>query len=619
MFYSVRKKIGECLMSSGLITPEQLHEALNQKVRPQERLGQALVRLRYITEDKLAYCLSEQLKIPILDERELSYTDVTVHILPRSFIEERQVVPLSVEKSAIRLGMVDPLDFVTIKDVQFLTGKSVIPLVTTTPVVESFLKGCQRHATNVKEAFKKLQPVDHIEVLDHEEEDKEDILSLKKAGEAAPIIGIVNMVLSEAIKLDASDIHVEPREKDLLIRYRVDGLLRDITTLPAHVHLPVISRMKILAKMDIAIHRRPQDGSTKIRMGERDIDLRISTLPTLFGEKMVIRILDRSRKVLSLKDLGILPRDLSTLRTFLSRPQGMVLVTGPTGSGKSTTLYASLLQVKSEGVNVITVEDPVEYRIPGINQVHVNEKAGITFSSGLRSILRQDPNIIMVGEIRDKETAIIAFQSSLTGHLVLSTLHTNNAVSAVTRLIDIGVEPYLVASSVVGVVAQRLVRRNCYHCTERYMPDATVLADLNLNPLDNEVAWYRGKGCEKCHGIGFLGRVGIYEIMRMDDNIRDLIINRASERKILVEARRAGMTTMVEDGLFKATRRITTPEEILRVIPPEELEEGSSDEIRQRISNSMIRGEERTEKAHAENGLDGDSPDKPRPSEEINS
>lgn len=567
----MRKKIGDILLAAGLISEKQLSEALDIQKKTGNRLGKILVDLEFLTDEKLSQVLSEQLNIPTINLSETQIDSGIMSLLPKKFLEERLVMPVRLENNSLQLAMVDPLDYVTIKDTQFLTGKSVKPLITTSSAFDRFLKDNTGESTDMRQALESIRPTDNIEIMDSTVEEEEDILMLRKAGEAAPIISMVNMILSEAVKAEASDIHIEPRQKDLLVRYRIDGLLRDMTTLPAYVHMSIISRIKIMAKMDISIRRRPQDGGTKIKMGNKEIDLRISTLPTLFGEKMVVRILDKTRQIMNLPDLGLAPEDLMNYRSFLTRPQGMVLVTGPTGSGKTTTLYASLLQVRSEGVNIITIEDPVEYQISGVNQVHVNEKAGITFATGLRSLLRQDPNILMVGEIRDRETAEIAFQSTLTGHLVLSTLHTNNSIAAVTRLVDIGIEPYIIASSLVGVVAQRLVRRNCPYCVEKYNPAPAIFEKLHIDPKGSGMTFYMGKGCDKCNFVGYRGRIGIYEIFSVNDLTRELIINRASEKKILTAAREGGMTTMEEDGIRKALHKITTPDEILRVIPPEEI------------------------------------------------
>jgi type II secretory ATPase GspE/PulE/Tfp pilus assembly ATPase PilB-like protein len=569
----LRQKLGDILVNAGLIGKEQLARALEVQAGKNIRLGKLLVEMGAVEEDAIALALSTQLKIPMLDPEAIGRDGKPLDLLPRNFMEERQVIPVGLERKILRLAMVDPLDFVTVKDVQFLTGKTVEPSITTPTMVDLYLKGTDASSTDVmQEALRKFQP-DQIEVVEkeREEEEKVDLLTLRKAGEAAPVVGVVNTILTEAVRMEASDIHLEPKERELLVRYRVDGLLRDITTLAVSMHQPVVSRVKIMAKMDISVRLRPQDGSTKIRMGSREVDLRVSTLPTIYGEKTVIRLLDKSRELLSLKDLGMLPKDLSTLRALLSRPQGMVLVTGPTGSGKTTTLYAALLQVRSPNVNIVTVEDPVEYQIGGISQIQVNERAGISFSTGLKSILRQDPDIIMVGEIRDRITAEIAFQAALTGHLVLSTLHTNNAVAAITRLVNMGIESHLVASSVTGVVAQRLVRRTCPHCQVTYCPDGTTLADFGLDPhCTPPPTFVHGRGCDRCHYQGFLGRTGLYEVLRMDESIREMVMSRESEARLLAAARRGGMTTMAEDGLLKARKNATTLEEVERIVPPEE-------------------------------------------------
>ncbi len=567
-----RRKLGDILASHGLLNEEQLRVALEKQRSTGKRLGRILVEEGMIQADVLAGHLSEQLALPLVSSLQgVTYSNGAM--LPRSFMEERRVFPAAMEKNSITLAMVDPLDLVTVKDVQFLTGKTVRSAVTTNDLIDDYLKSSVDTGEGVREALRRIQPADRIEVIEGGDEEKEDLTALQQGAEAAPIVGMVNSLIIEAVKVEASDIHLEPRERELLVRYRIDGLLRDMTVLPPAVQQPVISRLKIMAKMDIADRRKPQDGSARIRMGDREIDLRVSTLPTIYGEKIVVRVLDKGRRVMTLSDLGIMPEDLSVIRAFLSRPQGMILVTGPTGSGKSTTLYAAIHQVRSPGTNIITVEDPVEYKISGVNQVQVNERAGVTFASGLRSILRQDPNIIMVGEIRDKETAEIAFHAALTGHLVLSTLHTNNAVAAVTRLVDIGIEPFLVASSVVGVIAQRLVRRNCPRCLKPYVPGETVLADLKIPAEEGDGKFQKGAGCDHCRMIGFRGRVGMYEVFRMSGETRDLILGRSSERAILRAARGGGMRTMEEDGLRKALMGWTTPEEILRVIPPEEIDE----------------------------------------------
>jgi type II secretion system protein E len=392
--------------------------------------------------------------------------------------------------------------------------------------------------------------------------------------EDAPVIKFVNMMIAQAVREGASDIHLEPDEGVLRIRYRVDGLLREILSSPRHLQAGVTSRIKIMANIDIAEKRIPQDGAIQIKVGKKDLDIRVSTLPTVFGEKVVMRLLDKSNVLVGLEESGLDDHFLPVFRRLIRRPYGLILVTGPTGSGKSTTLYAALQEINSIDKNIVTIEDPVEYQLKVINQVQVNPKAGVTFASGLRSILRQDPDVIMVGEIRDKETATIGIQASLTGHLVFSTLHTNDAPSAVTRLTDMGVEPFLIASTISGVIAQRLVRRVCQRCKQPYAPPPELLRNLSMNgagggPVDAQ--YMHGKGCQECRETGYAGRIGIFELLLIDDAIRSLIVSRSSSREVQTAARKSGFTTLRENGLGKAAKGLTTLEEVMRVT--QEIEE----------------------------------------------
>jgi type IV pilus assembly protein PilB len=382
---------------------------------------------------------------------------------------------------------------------------------------------------------------------------------------------LTNAILADAIKLNASDIHIEPQEKRVSIRYRIDGMMKNIFKVGLPALAPLVSRIKIIGDMDISVKRRPQDGRTKLKIGNKQYDMRISTLPTIFGEKVVIRILDQSQAFINLDELGFDPDDLMTLSDTLARPQGIILVTGPTGSGKSTTLYAAINRLKSEVINIVTVEDPVEYELPGVNQVQVNERAGITFASGLRSILRQDPNVVMVGEIRDAETAKIAFQAANTGHLVLTTLHTNEAASAVTRLVDLGVDPFVVASSLSCVLAQRLVRKNCPHCLVTDRIDESLLTRLGLSgKKDVHKKLRKGQGCEACQFTGYKGRMGIYELLLVDDEVRRQALDGASDSEIAEQARRRGVNDLFSDCMAKVLKGTTTIEELMRVAPPPE-------------------------------------------------
>ncbi|MGE5310244.1 MAG: ATPase, T2SS/T4P/T4SS family, partial [Nitrospirota bacterium] len=485
--------------------------------------------------------------------------------------ESKLILAVGKQERRLRLAMANPLDYGTIDDVKFRTGLEVTVVVASETDIR---KAIEKHYNKDEIDFdllSRVMPSAEVEVLpDERAPDTEyNVDELIRQSEIAPIVRLANAILADAIKLNASDIHIEPQEREVLVRYRVDGMMKNIFKVNLPVLAPLVSRIKIIGDMDIAVKRRPQDGRTKLKVANKHYDLRISTLPTIFGEKMVIRILDQARAYISLADLGFQGAELEVLTSILSRPQGIVLVTGPTGSGKSSTLYGALNHLRSEVINIVTVEDPVEYQLPGINQVQVNERAGITFAAGLRSILRQDPNVVMVGEIRDAETAKIAFQAANTGHLVLSTLHTNDAPSAVTRLIDLGIDPFVIASSLLCVLAQRLVRRNCPHCL---VPDAlqeSVLARLDLS-RDQARGVRKGQGCEACQFTGYRGRAGIFEMLTINDDLRKLIVRGAADTEIAAEARRLGIRDIHADGLFKVRQGLTSVEELMRTAPPPE-------------------------------------------------
>jgi len=482
-------------------------------------------------------------------------------------------VPLSMDRKSLRLGMADPLDFTTIQDVIFRTSKDVVPVVASQTSIVTLLNSFPSEAVETEETYESLTgsvPAGEVIAVGGAEEEV-DASKLVKDTKLAPIVRLVNLMLSGAAKAGASDIHVEPKERTLLVRQRVDGLLHDIYKIPKHLQDATISRLKIISGMDISDRRRPQDGRSQLRFEGKRIDLRVSTLPTEYGEKVVIRLLDQKRAQMTMDQLDLSPENLGVLQLMLARPQGMILVTGPTGSGKSSTLYTSLNSVKSATNNIITIEDPVEYHLDGVNQMQINTKAGVTFAEGLRSILRQDPNIIFVGEIRDQETADIALQAAQTGHLLLSTLHTNDAPATVSRLFDLGIEPFLVASAVIGILAQRLVRRSCLFCAIPQPPSAEVLEKLGgLDRLPADGKWLSGRGCEKCDQSGFKGRLAIHELLVVNDDLRDLISRRAPEHEIRKAARRAGMRILIEDGIAKAARGLTTLEAVLKVVKLDE-------------------------------------------------
>jgi type IV pilus assembly protein PilB len=549
-----RRYLGEMLLRQGVITEERLKEALElQQKQKGSRLGRVLIDLGYATEVQICEVVAEQLQIPAADLVAVDIAPQVLALVPRDLAVKYACLPWFVEGKDLYLIMADPTNIEAADAVAFKTGLRVKPVVAPESEVQASLE--RLYSTeNEETTLAQFEGVDlqgQLETLGVDEEEKheedEEVLS------SGPVVTMVNAVLLDAIRAGASDIHIEPQEKALYLRYRVDGMLRQVMTIPKKVQSKVISRIKIMAHMDIAEHRKPQDGRTRIVSNGKQYDMRVSSLPTADGEKIVIRILVQSRASVALEELGFEPDVLASFKEMLNRPQGMILVTGPTGSGKTSTLYAALNFLKGEATNIVTVEDPIEYRLPGVNQVAVSDKAGLTFAAGLRSILRQDPNVIMVGEIRDLETAQVAFQAAQTGHLVLSTLHTNDAPSAATRLVQMGVPAYLVASSVIAVQAQRLVRRVC---------DCRAGAGAAAS-----------KGCEACRYSGFRGRTAIYELMRMTPRVRSVLIAHGSDDVIRRAAQATGMRTMYGDGRLKASRGVTTEEEILRVVPPDEADD----------------------------------------------
>jgi type IV pilus assembly protein PilB len=498
----------------------------------------------------------------------------TTGLLPIDFCRERLIVPLGLKGNSLRLAMVNPLDYPTIQDVTFRTGKEITAVAASESAVLSLLRLSQTDAIenqNIYEMLTSATPEGEI-VSEEETDEVVDAAKLARDTKLAPVIRLVNLILSRAAKEGASDIHFEPKEKYLLVRQRIDGLLHEVFKVPRHLQDATISRLKVISRMDIADHRRSQDGRSQLRFEGKRIDLRVSTLPTQYGEKVVVRLLDQRRAQMKMDQIDLTPDNLRVLQSLLMRPQGMILVTGPTGSGKSSTLYTSLNWLKSGTKNIITIEDPIEYQLDGVNQVQINTKAGVTFAGGLRSILRQDPNVIFVGEIRDQETAGIALEAAQTGHLLLSTLHTNDAPGTISRLFDLGIEPFLVASSLIGILAQRLVRRTCSFCAVSQAPDAEAVEKIGgTERLPADGQWRAGHGCEKCGQTGFKGRIGIHELLRVTDELRELITRRAPEHEIRIAARAAGMRTLLEDGIAKAAQGLTTLAAVLQVAAPDDL------------------------------------------------
>ncbi|RMD83312.1 MAG: type II secretion system protein GspE, partial [Candidatus Dadabacteria bacterium] len=526
-----------------------------------ERLDRMLVELGFLSEDDLLPILAAFHGVDLIDGDAIPDSPPVVEELSVEYMRSARILPIRVEDGRLVLAMADPGDGSVIENVELVTGKRVVPvLVRQRDLTEHF-----------ERLFGGVEPSENgveggIEVL---KEDEEDVEHLRDLASEAPVIRLVNQILSRAVEQRASDVHIEPFENELRVRYRIDGVLHDVESPPRSLAPAVISRIKLMAKLNIAERRLPQDGRIKLRLVGREIDLRVSSLPTLYGESVVLRILDRSSIIVDLGRLGMPEDTLAAFTHLISQPHGLLLVTGPTGSGKTTTLYGALDKINSPEKKIITIEDPVEYQLRGVNQIHVRPQIGLTFASGLRSIVRQDPDVIMVGEIRDAETAEIAIQAALTGHLVFSTLHTNDAAGAVSRLLDMGVEDYLLASSLLGVLAQRLVRRLCQACRQPVEAGPDLLRELPAAAGGGEPAVYREVGCRECAGTGFRGRTGIYELLQVDDHIRKLILARAPADQIKAAAVERGMRTLREDGWHKVATGVTTVAEVLRVTQDE--------------------------------------------------
>ncbi|MBW1614483.1 MAG: Flp pilus assembly complex ATPase component TadA [Deltaproteobacteria bacterium] len=565
-----KRKLGELLIESGLLTIDKLKDALQAQKNTGKRLGEALIDMKIISEEEMAFSLAMQLKIPFIDLVDYSIKDDVIDSIPEEVCQKFVCIPLSLKNNILHVAMADPLDLHIMKDLQFITGYNIQPAIATRSQIMDKLQRHYHPERTIKDvADEFVEDAGLMEFFPDEEkkiEEEEDFESFKDS----PFIKMVDLIIRNAIKSGSSDVHIEAQENHVRVRNRIDGVLKDSIKLPKWTQPIIISRIKVLAGLNIAERRLPQDGRIKVKARNVSVDLRVSTLPTYYGEKAVIRILNKEEAFLSLDQLGLSQKNLTILTNFIHRPQGMVLITGPTGSGKTSTLYACMREIKSEEVNIISVEDPVEYELSGVNQVQINEKVGLSFPFVLRSILRQDPNVIMIGEIRDEETAEIAVQASMTGHLVLSTLHTNDAPAAVTRLLDIGIPPYLIASSLVGIVAQRLVRTICPDCKEEYVPSQDSLARLNMDQNDLPFKFYRGAGCPNCNNTGFIGRTAIEEIMIVGPKIRELIQSSATADTLRDAAMAMGMTTLGMSGMRKIEKGITTIEEVLKAVHEKE-------------------------------------------------
>ncbi len=551
------KQLGDILLEGGLVDHDQLTAAVEEQQRLGRSLGRVLVDLGMVTESQLVAALAQQIGLPFVDLNEYPVDGSAVASIAPHVARRHVALPIGYEEGRLVVAMADPANVFAVDDIRSLTGLDVKPVVATKADLLAAIDRFHRSDEALDELTHALES--------NEEEDS--LARVKEIVDDAPIVKFVNLLIAQGIADRASDIHIEPGEHDLRVRFRIDGVLHDIMKSPRSIQAGVISRLKIMSDMDIAERRIPQDGRLSVSVGGRKIDLRVATLPCVWGEKVVMRILDNSTALLKLSDLGFQDHNFEIWKECYTKPYGMLLVTGPTGSGKSTTLYATLNLVSRPEVNVITVEDPVEYRIPGINQVQANPKAGLTFAKALRSILRSDPDIVLLGEIRDHETAQIAIEAALTGHLVLSTLHTNDAPSAVNRLIEMGIEPFLVGSALDCVLAQRLARRLCIKCREPYQPSRELLAASRWNwEFDELPTIYRAVGCSTCSKTGYKGRLALHEVMPVNEEIERLAVTRASADAIGSAARNAGMTTLRNDGLQKVLQGFTSIEEILRVV-----------------------------------------------------
>jgi len=561
-------KLAQKLTAHGYIQPEHFKNALAWQKASKGDVYDYLVERKYLEEEILANFIAKEKNLPYIQNLEEIDLDADiVKLLPEKVIKKYFVLPFAKNGRELTVVMANPFDFTTINDIEFASGFIVIPLVAQKShikkAIERFFKQPNGTLAEIMQVVKEEEA--SLEVLKTaKDEERSEVLA--SAAEEAPIVKLANFFVSDAIHKKVSDIHIEPYEDELRVRFRIDGVLHQVLSLSRTLHPGISSRLKIMSEMDISERRKPQDGRMKIRVENRTVDMRVNSIPTIFGEKIVIRILDESNLVLDLAKLGFESQELEEFRKSVESPYGMILVTGPTGSGKTTTLYSALDWVNKEGVNIMTAEDPVEYYLKGINQVQMNEKAGLTFASALRSFLRQDPDVILVGEIRDHETAEIAVKAAQTGHLVLSTLHTNDALSTIDRLINIGIPPFMVASAVILIIAQRLVRKICPACKEEVIVPQTRLAPLELTAEElSDIKFFQGKGCKLCNHTGYKGRIGLYEVLPLKEEIKNLITKGAQSSELKEAATAIGMRTIRETGVMKLREGITTVEEMLRV------------------------------------------------------
>ena len=564
-------RLGELLTKASLITQDQLKEALRVQKETGGKLGETLIKLGFVAEEDITECLSQQFGVPSINLQHFEIDGSVIKLISADVARKYNILPVNKTGATITIAMADPTNVFAMDDIKFMTGYNVEPVVASELGIKAAIDIYYGTTSSLelKKVMEDLQTEasGDLEVL--EEEEELDAAALAEGAEEAPVVKLVNLILTDAIRRGASDIHIEPYEKEYRVRFRIDGILYEIMNPPLKLRDAITSRMKILSKLDISEKRLPQDGRIKLKVKledkNKELDFRVSVLPTLFGEKIVLRLLDKDNLRLDMTKLGFEAESLAKFEEAIFKPWGMVLVTGPTGSGKTNTLYSALAKVNSPEVNIMTAEDPVEFNLPGINQVQMKESIGLNFAATLRSFLRQDPNIILVGEIRDFETAEIAIKAALTGHLVLSTLHTNDAPSTINRLMNMGIEPFLVATSVQLIAAQRLVRRVCGNCKEEV--DMPPQALVNLGYKKDEVGTFKvfkGRGCDKCNSTGYKGRVGLVEVMQIDDDLRDMILSGGSAIEIKKRAIENGMITLRRSGLIKIKEGITTVEEVVR-------------------------------------------------------
>ncbi len=569
MSNSSPNRLGELLVREKLISLQQLKQAQTDQAKSGRNLSYTLAKLGYISDGEITDFLSAQYRLPAVNLDDYDIEEDVIKLVARDVCEKHRVIPVSRSGSSLIIAMADPTNLHAIDDIKFLTGYNVEPVVASETAVHGAIERYYAAGPSYEEVMADFELGDDDIDFTSDEEDI-NAVELEKASEDAPVVRLVNVILLNAIRKGASDVHIEPYERKMRVRYRIDGVLQEEMTPPLKLKNALSSRLKIMSQLDIAERRLPQDGRIKLRMGKnREMDFRVSILPTLWGEKTVLRLLDKSNLQLDMAKLGFDPAPLKDFGWAINQPWGMVLVTGPTGSGKTTTLYSALSELNQPGTNISTAEDPVEYNLHGINQVQMHDEIGLNFAMALRAFLRQDPDVVMVGEIRDFETAEIAVKAALTGHLVLSTLHTNDAPATISRLLNMGVEPFLITASVNLVLAQRLARRVCADCKKEFAPDPTALLDLGFTEAQVERArqnkLFAGSGCQTCNGSGYKGRVALYEVMRFTDELKEMVLQGASSAELKAAAIRGGMCSLRMSGIGKILDGVTTAEEVLRV------------------------------------------------------